>query len=319
MRKRLLLSACLAVGACTEDKSSRDADELLPDDGGLVLLDASLSDGAAPRRDGGSLAGDGSASDAGAAEDGQTPDAAPTGDGPIRTPPRNAGFDYQIGGAYPPAAEVGVVSRDRSHPIAPGLYNICYVNGFQAQPEEAEFWLQQQPDLVLRDGRGEPIIDPDWNEMLLDISNETKRARLAQIVGAFMGECRRSGFDAVEVDNLDTFGRSGGRITRANAVAFMRLLADIAHGAGLAIAQKNAAELVDSKEAMGTDFVVAEECNQWRECDVYQQAYGDDVLVIEYQRAAFEAGCAAFPGLSIVLRDVPVTKPGETGYVYEGC
>ena len=70
---------------------------------------------------------------------------------------------------------------------------------------------------------------------------------------------------------------------------------------------------------LGTDFVVAEECNRYDECDVYTGAYGDAVLVIEYRRVDFTAGCSAFPNLSIVLRDVNLTTPGSGPYVYDGC
>jgi hypothetical protein len=70
---------------------------------------------------------------------------------------------------------------------------------------------------------------------------------------------------------------------------------------------------------MGTDFAVAEECNEYEECDVYQGAYGDRVLVIEYERESFDRGCSAHPELSIVLRDRDVSAQGSPGYVYEGC
>jgi len=44
----------------------------------------------------------------------------------VALPPVNAGFDYQIGGAYPLPAGVTVVSRDwRDAPA--GDYAVCYV------------------------------------------------------------------------------------------------------------------------------------------------------------------------------------------------
>jgi hypothetical protein len=55
---------------------------------------------------------------------------------------------------------------------------------------------------------------------------------------------------------------------------------------------------------MQTDFAVAEECNRWGECDDYRTVYGDRVFVIEYRQQDFDAGCSAYPGLSIVLRDL---------------
>ena len=89
---------------------------------------------------------------------------------------QQAGQDTAVGttgrtGAItiPTAGEPPVfVSRDREGSPAPGLYNICYVNGFQAQPSEESFWLDDHPELVLRDAAGDPVIDADWDEMLLD-------------------------------------------------------------------------------------------------------------------------------------------------------
>lgn len=237
----------------------------------------------------------------------------------LTLPPVNAGLDYQLGGPYAPPAGVQIVSRDRGAPPAAGLYNICYVNGFQIQPDEEQLWLGQHPELILRDGQGNPVIDVDWNEMLIDVGTPAKRAAVAAIVGEWIAGCAQTGFAAIEIDNLDSFTRSGGRLTEADAVAAMRLFADAAHGRGLPIAQKNAAELVGRKAELGTDFVVAEECNRYAECGDYTAAYGEHVLVIEYRQADFDAGCRDFPGLSIVLRDRDLVSPGTAGFVFAGC
>src|SRR5437016_1206970 len=69
-------------------------------------------------------------------------------------PPANAGFDYQIGEPYGPPSGVGVISRDHSASPAAGNYNICYVNGFQAQTEAAGWGKGNHDDLLLkRDGK----------------------------------------------------------------------------------------------------------------------------------------------------------------------
>ena len=239
--------------------------------------------------------------------------------GSVRLPPVNAPFDYQLGGAYAPASAVQIVSRDRNEAPASGLYNICYVNGFQIQPDETAFWMSMHPDLILRDGSGNAVIDADWNEMLIDVSTATKRMAVAAIVNEWIAGCARDGFDAIEIDNLDSYTRSTNLLTADDAVATMRLFADAAHAQGLAIAQKNSAELVARRAEMGTDFVVAEECNRYSECGTYTGAYGDHVLIIEYRRADFTAGCSAYPQLSIVLRDRNLVTPAGTGYVFDGC
>jgi hypothetical protein len=99
----------------------------------------------------------------------------------------------------------------------------------------------------------------------------------------------------------------------------MGLLSARAHAVGLAAGQKNASALVARKADLGTDFAVAEECNRYSECDVYKQAYGNRVFVIEYRQEDFTKGCMAEPDLSIVLRDVEVTKPGSSTYIFKGC
>jgi hypothetical protein len=237
----------------------------------------------------------------------------------VRLPPANGGLDYQLGGSYPPPTGVTIVARDRTAMPAPGLYNICYVNGFQAQESEAERWLADHPDLILRDARGEPVIDRDWNEMLLDVGSEAKRAQLASVVGDWIVGCARAGFDAVEIDNLDSFTRSGDRLREDDAVAFLALLAARAHAAGLAIAQKNSSELAQRRREFGADFVVAEECSRYDECEVYLTAYGSHVLMVEYRRGEFDRGCAQHPDSSIVLRDLDLVTPQDSGYVFEGC
>jgi hypothetical protein len=267
---------------------------------------------------------DGTAGDDGAGSDTKGDDGNDgTGSGGTSTmvtlPPVGGKLDYQLGGAYTPPAGVSIVSRDRTASSASGVYNICYVNGFQIQPDEESFWKNQHPDLILKDGSGNPVIDADWNEMLIDVSTPAKQTAVAAIVGGWINGCAAAGFDAIEIDNLDSYARSGGRLTEANAVATMTLLSQTAHARGLAIAQKNSSELVDRKATMGTDFVVAEECNRYSECDVYRGAYGDHVLVIEYRSQDFSSGCSKYPTLSIVLRDLDLVMPTQSGYVYDGC
>jgi len=302
MKETTLLLATMLLFGCGSDTTNSDAGFA---DG--AVRDASAVD--AGSSDAGSS--DAGSSDAGSSDAGSA--------ATIVLPPMNAGLDYQLGGPYAPPSGVTIVSRDRNAPIAAGLYNVCYVNGFQIQPDEEAFWMAEHADLILRDSAGAPVIDADWDEMLIDVSTAAKRAAVAEIVGGWIRGCAAAGFDAVEIDNLDSYARSGGLLNEDNAVATMRLFADAAHAAGLAAAQKNSAELVSRRAAMGTDFVVAEECNRYAECDVYTASYGDLVLVVEYRRVDFSAGCAAFPNLSIVLRDLDLVTPSSGAYVFDGC
>jgi hypothetical protein len=232
-------------------------------------------------------------------------------------PPVNASFDYQLGGAYTPPDGVKIVSRDRTEHPASGLYNICYINGFQIQPGEESMWSSK--DLVLRDSGGDPVVDEDWGETLIDVSTPEKRTAVAGVIGGWIQGCKDDGFDAVEIDNLDSYSRSSGLLSEDDAVATIALFADKAHAVGMPIAQKNSSELVSRKSEMKTDFAVAEECNRYSECDAYTSGYGDHVLVIEYRQSDFTKGCSDFPNLSIVLRDVDLVTPSDSAYVYDGC
>jgi hypothetical protein len=243
----------------------------------------------------------------------------------IALPPANGVFDYQLGGAYRPAKNVAIVDRDRTAAPVPGLYNVCYVNAFQTQPGESKAFARANPDLVLRGTDGRPVVDPGWpDEYLFDLSTAAKRTRLAAVVGAWIDGCAASGFQAVEADNLDSYTRSKGRLTRSQAVAFAKLLVARSHAAGLAIGQKNGADLTTiGKGTVGFDFAVTEECQVYDECAAYTKVYGDQVYEIEYSdngAKAYPAACAAQGmRISVIYRDRDVVPRGTPGYVSKAC
>jgi hypothetical protein len=227
-------------------------------------------------------------------------------------------WDYQIGGAYDPPDDVETVSRDHSDDPAPGRYNICYVNAFQAQPGAEDEW----GDLLLRDADGEIVYDEDWGEALLDTSTATARDGIAAKVNAWIDDCADKGFQAVEPDNYDSFTRAPDNLLSADDnQALIRLLSAHAHARGLAIGQKNTAELAGRREANGLDFAVVEECGYHdSECGLYTEAFGDHVVVVEYTQEGLDRACAGWADeLSIVLRDVDVSTPDDEGYVYGTC
>jgi hypothetical protein len=236
-------------------------------------------------------------------------------------PPANASFDYQIGAPYTPPSGVTVVSRDHDAAAAPGIYNICYVNAFQAQTEAADWWKTNHPDLLLHDKNGKLVIDKDWNEILLDYSTAAKRSGLTAIVGGWIDQCAGKGFKGLEPDNLDAYTRSKGLLTKAQALAYAKSLITYANGKGLAVGQKNTADLSSSEaKAAGFSFAVAEECADYDECQNYTATYGNNVIVIEYSTAGYNKACKSYGSkLSVVLRDVDVTAPGSGSYVFKTC
>ncbi|TFC58007.1 MULTISPECIES: endo alpha-1,4 polygalactosaminidase [unclassified Cryobacterium] len=237
-------------------------------------------------------------------------------------PPVGGGLDYQLGGAYDPPAGVDIVVRDSTDEPAAGLYSVCYLNGFQTQPAESQRILEDSPELILTAGGG-PVRDENWpDELLFDTGSAGKRTALAALLLPLLTNCATSGFDAVEIDNLDSYTRSAGLLTAEDNVAFARILVAAAHDEGLAIGQKNAADLAEPLAEL-FDFAVAEECDRWQECGLYRAAYGDRVLAIEYTddlRVDFAAVCAV-PDRprSMILRDRDLVVTGAPGYVYERC
>jgi hypothetical protein len=246
---------------------------------------------------------------------GTTPEGLPTGGIP----------DYQLGGAYTPPAGVTVVERDSTERPAAGTYGICYVNGFQTQPEDRASWLSDHPGAVLRTTSGKPVSDPGWpDEVLLDTRTAAARTTITTVLSRAIARCADRGFDAVEFDNLDSWTRSGGRLTRSGNLALAASLVRVAHGEGLAAAQKNTPQLgVQGRERTGFDFAVAEECVQYDECAAYTDVYGERVLDVEYAdtlEQRWSAVCAMTdrPRMTI-LRDRDLVPAGQDGHVFQHC
>lgn len=240
--------------------------------------------------------------------------------GSVALPPLGAKWDYEIGGACAPPAGVRIVSRDSSASPAPGLYNICYLNAFQAQPDATGWWQSNHPDLLLKTSSGAPVIDQNWNEQLLDVSTDAKRTAIAQIVGGWMASCAAKGFQAVEPDNLDSYSRSQGLLTADDDIALATELARLAHAKGLAIGQKNTTDFLPKAHQIGFDFAVSEQCGKYGECGGYAGTYANHVVDVEYDDAGFAAACRDYGGkIAIVLRDLDVSPAGSSSYVYKTC
>ncbi|KAJ6464541.1 glycoside hydrolase family 114 protein, partial [Mycena sanguinolenta] len=235
----------------------------------------------------------------------------------------------QIGGAYTPAADVAVVSRDNSaYPVA-GKYNICCVNTFQTQPEAASFWqciFCQRSFAAAQIRRVLKFEDSDWpGKYFLDTRTDANRQALATIINGWIDTCHSKGFNAIEPDNLDTFSCSNKLLTADNNLALAKLFTYHAHSLDLAVAQKNTGgELgAKGKSNAGFDFAVAEECQAYGEFDSYTAVYGNNVLEIEYTDngiSAFQDACKArASAISVIYRDCNVAPSGSKAYHYQEC
>jgi hypothetical protein len=264
----------------------------------------------------------------------------------VRLLPADPVVDYQLGGGYPVPEGVTVVARDSTDEPAEGVYSICYVNGFQTQPG-----AEWPDELVLHDDSGAEVFDPGWpDERLLDLGTASNREGAAEELAPVVRGCADAGFDAVEFDNLDSYTRSGGAFGLEEAVEYGSLLVQSAHEAGLAAGQKNTPQLADrGRTEVGFDFVVAEECAYFQECEAYTAAYGEQVIDIEYADAfggaggggagdggaddgpaapeSFEGAFTSFAEVcadptrpfGTVLRDRELAPAGADGHVYERC
>jgi hypothetical protein len=168
--------------------------------------------------------------------------------------------------------------------------------------------------------------DPDWpGEYFLDTRTDANRQAIATILNGWIDTCKSKGFNAIEPDNLDTFTRSNGLLTAANNLALAKLFTDHAHSVGLAVAQKNTGEELGSsgKSTAGFDFAVAEECQEFEECDSYTDVYGNNVIEIEYTDngiSAWNAACQARGSvISVIYRDRDVVPAGSRAYHYQEC
>ncbi|MET8077658.1 endo alpha-1,4 polygalactosaminidase [Streptomyces sp. NPDC005303] len=249
----------------------------------------------------------------------EPPSTSPASSAPaaVTLPPQHVPWDYQIGGAYPPAAGVRVVSRSYEDAPAPGLYNICNINAFQAESDEEHDW---DADLLLRGTGGKVVYDKDWDEAVLDIRTAAKRERIAAKLDTWIDACAAKGYQAVEPDNYDSFTRFPSYLKAAQAEALMKLLATHAHAKGLAVAQKNTAELVSDRASLGLDFAIVEECAEYDECGTFADAFDDHVLMVEYTKKGLTKACAGWSDtLSVVRRDEEVVPEGADGFLRETC
>jgi hypothetical protein len=224
----------------------------------------------------------------------------------IQLPPKGAKFDYQLGGATTFTPVPAVAGRDNGDKPWPGVYSICYINGFQSQAGDSSL-----KPYFLKDN-GKPVEDPNWpGEYVLD--THRYRSQLLKAFTPIIAGCAKKGFKAVEFDNLDSFDRSHHLLTAADNLAFARSLIKAGHANGLAVAQKNAVELAGKAPF---DFAVAEECLVWNECSGYTKHFSV-VFDIEYKgelsTSAFKSGCKREGDgtkMSFVYRDLDLTPHG---------
>ncbi|WP_335339034.1 endo alpha-1,4 polygalactosaminidase [Microterricola viridarii] len=189
------------------------------------------------------------------------------------------------------------------------------MNGFQTQPGESAEWALANGGLLLHDRDGGLVVDPHWpDEYILDPGSAASRLAIFDRVAPVIRGCAAKGFDAIDLDNLDTAGRftdaATGRIDPGGVLQLARMYVREAHELGLAVGQKNAAQLAATgRSDLGFDFAIAESCAVYDECAAFRAGYGEHVLQVEYTDAlpaGFDAVCDSADRAPLtILRDRP--------------
>jgi hypothetical protein len=155
------------------------------------------------------------------------------------------------------------------------------------------------PDEVL----GEPL-DGYPDERWLDV----RRIDLLEpLIGLRFDVCRDKGFDGIEADIVDGYANpSGFDLSGDDQLAYNRMLADLAHDRGLAIALKN--DLDQIPDLVDTfDLAVNEQCAEFDECDALVPFIdaGKPVLHAEYEFDDLRFCTVTVPlGLSSILKNI---------------
>lgn len=157
---------------------------------------------------------------------------------------------------------------------------------------------------------------PEWpDERFLDVR---QLEILLPLMLRRFERCHEQGFLAVEPDNMDLHDFDVGfPITREDQLAYLRALAGMAHGLGMAIAQKNAPDLIPDL-VDDFDFLMLEHCYDSGRCAVAAPyvAAGKAALNVEYDERPvnFRAACAegAALGVSMIQKDLALTSRRTT-------
>ncbi len=180
-----------------------------------------------------------------------------------------------------------------------GVYTICYVSVGTIEDYRED--KGRFPASVVGKTYG------DWpDEKFLDVR---QLEVLMPIMRARFSRCKALGFDAIEPDNMDVYQNdSGFLISATQNIRYVRALAEMAHGMGLEIGQKNVPELTG--QLIGSmDFIITESCFQDGWCEdvaayvragkpIFDAEYTD--RPINWKRACKEA---ARWNISMILKD----------------
>lgn len=194
------------------------------------------------------------------------------------------------------------------HALGPNVGAVCYIDvgGWEDYRSDAAAF----PDSV----KGKTI--GGWpSEKWLDVRQTDI---LEPLMKNRIQTCKTKGFDAVEPDLLDGWQNDTGfPITAAQQIAYNKMIAQLAHDAGLSVAQKG-----DTDQAADLqpyfDWTLNEQCAEYNECAplaAYKNA-GKAVWIVEYKTTAFQTTACnrgyQFAGQAMMLKSVNLTASPRT-------
>ena len=238
----------------------------------------------------------------------------------LRLPPLNAGFDYQLGGAYaPPAGVDRRLARPHRRARARALQHLL---------------RQRLPDPARRGGvvAGEPPRpDParrgrqarDRRRLERDPARRRRRPSAARRSPASSGTGSRAAPPPASTPSRSTTSTRSPARTGCSPRTTPSPRCACSPTPRTPSGCRSRRRTRPSSSAGGPRWAPTSSSPRsaiaTRSATPTPRAYGDHVLVIEYRRRDFNAGCAAFPNLSIVLRDLDLVTPADKGYVYAAC
>ncbi|WP_242906259.1 endo alpha-1,4 polygalactosaminidase [Actinomadura terrae] len=172
---------------------------------------------------------------------------------------------------------------------ARGAKAICYIDSGSVEKVRPDY-----PQYVeWHEAHGKSLIGKSYpgfpEENYANINNDKgQRDFVLKMQEARVRKCVQAGFDAVEFDVVnaheDGAGVTGWQVSADSQLVFNRALADMAHRHGLAAGLKN--DLGQIPQLVSSfDFMVNEECWEFRECDRLKPfiAAGKPVFGVEYK------------------------------------
>lgn len=216
-------------------------------------------------------------------------------------------WDWQLSEPFDFSRNVAILDTDPDSVTAAqivtlnarGVMTICYVS--VGTLEDYRDDVDAFPPEVVGKVYG------DWpDERFLNIK---RLDILLPIMQARFQKCKDMGFAAIEPDNMDVYDNdSGFDLGIPDTARYLFALADMAHGMGLEIGQKNVPEMTAYLAGM-FDFVITEDCfaDDWCPQVVAYAKQGKPVLAAEYTDTDVDwpAACAygAANGYSMILKD----------------